>query len=63
MGEPTVNIRGPLATVWGDYDISVNDERLHCGITALDFIKVDGEWRVTHWMYTVEPESCSTDPS
>lgn len=63
IGKPIVNVRGSLATAWGDYDISINSTRLHCGITALDFVKVDGKWLITHWMYTVEPDGCSPDPS
>lgn len=61
IDKPIVKVRGSLATAWGNYDISINGTRLHCGITALDFVKVDGKWLITHWMYTVEPDGCSTD--
>ena len=62
-GEPTVLVHGPLAVVWGEYDFWIDDQFSHCGMTLLDFGKVDGEWKLVTFNYTVEPVNCPTDPS
>jgi hypothetical protein len=60
-GEPTVMIRGPIASVWGGYEFRVNDEFSHCGVNSLQLAKVEGSWRIVNWTYTVEPEGCPAD--
>lgn len=62
-GDPTVMIRGPIAVVWGEYEFWVNGEFSHCGVDAVDLVKVDGAWKIANWMWTVEREGCPTDPS
>jgi hypothetical protein len=60
---PTVLIRGPIAVVWGEYEFWINDDFSHCGVDAVDLAKVDGSWKIANWMWTVETESCPTDPA
>jgi len=62
-GEPTVRIRGPIATVWGDYEFRIDGSFSHCGVDAADLVKVDGEWKIANWMWTVERENCPTAPA
>jgi hypothetical protein len=62
-GDPTVMIRGPIAVVWGEYEFWINGKFSHCGIDSVDFAKVDGDWKIANWMWTVERENCPTDPS
>lgn len=59
-GEPTVLIRGPIAVVWGEYEFYVDDTFSHCGIDAVDLVKLDGQWKIANWMWTVETENCPT---
>lgn len=61
-GEPTVMIRGPIATIWGDYDFWIDDGFSHCGGTSVTLAKVDGTWTIANWMWTVEKDDCPTDP-
>lgn len=56
---PTVMIRGGIAVVWAPYEFWVNGETTHCGVDVFDFVKVDGTWRVSNSMWTVEPEACT----
>lgn len=60
--EPTVMIRGPIAVVWGEYDFWIDGEFSHCGVDAIDVVKLAGEWRVANWMWTVERADCPTAP-
>ena len=62
-GEPTVMIRGPIATIWGDYDFWIDGAFSHCGGTSVTLAKVDGNWTIANWMWTVEKENCPTDPA
>lgn len=62
-GDPTVLVRGPIAVVWGEYDYWIDGEFSHCGIDAADLVRVDGDWKIANWMWTVETDHCPTDPA
>lgn len=62
-GDPTVMIRGPIAVVWGEYEFWINGAFSHCGVDAVDLVKIDGHWKIANWMWTVEKDGCPTDPS
>jgi hypothetical protein len=55
---PTVLIRGPIAVVWAPYEFWEDGKTRHCGVDVLDLLKIDGEWRVSNSMWTVEPDAC-----
>jgi hypothetical protein len=59
--EPTVMIRGPIAVVWGEYEFRLDGEFSHCGVDSIDFVKVDGTWKIANFMWTVEKEDCPMD--
>jgi hypothetical protein len=58
--EPTVLIRGPIAVVWGAYEFTIDGKFSHCGIDAIDMVKLEGEWKVANIMWTVEKDNCPT---
>lgn len=60
LGTPEVLVRGPIAVVWGDYDFWIDGKFSHCGVDAVNVAKVDGEWRIAHWMWTVERTGCAS---
>ena len=64
---PTVLIRGSIAVVWAPYEFWRDGKTSHCGVDVFDFVKVDGTWRLSNSMWTVEPDSCAelrpSDPS
>jgi hypothetical protein len=62
-GDPTVMIRGPIAVVWGEYEYRINGEFSHCGVDSADVVKIDAEWKIANWMWTVETDHCLTAPS
>lgn len=55
---PTVLVRGPIAVVWAPYEFWVDGKTSHCGVDVFDFVKAQGEWRVSNSMWTVEPDAC-----
>jgi hypothetical protein len=55
---PEVRIRGGIAVVWAPYEFRIDGETSHCGVDVFDFVKIDGEWRVSNAMWTVEPDAC-----
>jgi hypothetical protein len=57
-GEPTVLIRGPIAVVWGEYEFWIDGEFSHCGVDLVDLVKIEGEWKIANFTWTVEMEDC-----
>ena len=62
-GEPTILIRGPIAVIWGEYEFWIDGEFSHCGVDSADHVKIDGEWKIANFMWTVEEDDCPTAPS
>jgi hypothetical protein len=58
VGEPTVLIRGPIAVVWGEYEFTIDGKLSHCGVDAIDLVKLEGEWKIANIMWTAEKENC-----
>jgi hypothetical protein len=55
---PTVLSRGGIAVVWVSYEFWIDGGISHCGMEVFDFLKIDGDWRVSNAMWTVEPDAC-----
>jgi hypothetical protein len=56
---PTVLIRGGMALVWAPYEFRINGETSHCGVDVFSLAKIDGTWKVSNAMWTVEPHACA----
>ncbi len=61
-GEPTVLIRGSIAVVWGEYDFCIDGKFSHCGVDNIALAKVNGQWKIANFIWTVEREGCPTAP-
>ena len=59
---PTVLVRGPIAVVWGEYEFLIDGAFSHCGVDAVDLVRIDGAWKIANWMWTVEKDNCPTGP-
>ena len=55
---PTVLVHGPIATVWGAYDFSIDGKRQHCGVDSFDLEKDGDTWKIASARWTVEPKGC-----
>jgi hypothetical protein len=51
-----------LAVFWAPYDFHINGEFSHCGIDVLNLIKIDGQWKIGHAMWTVQRPGCEDSP-
>lgn len=56
---PTVLIRGAMALVWAPYEFQTDGVTSHCGVDVFSFAKIDGVWKVSNSMWTVEPNACA----
>lgn len=65
--DPVVHVRGGIAVVWTPYEFWSNGKTSHCGIDVFDMFKEQGTWKISHAMWTVEPDACPalrpSDPS
>ena len=46
----------------GEYEFWIDSEFSHCGVDLIDMVKVDGEWKIANFSWTVEKEGCPTAP-
>lgn len=51
-----------LAVFWAPYDFHINGEFSHCGIDVLNLIKIDGQWKIGHAMWTIQRPGCEPSP-
>jgi len=51
-----------LAVFWAPYDFHVNGVFSHCGIDVLNLIKINGQWKIGHAMWTIQPQGCAASP-
>ena len=56
--DPKVEVSGPLASVWTEYDLYVNGEFRHCGVDAFHLALTDEGWKIVHIADTRVPEGC-----
>jgi hypothetical protein len=56
--DPIVHVRGAIAVVWTPYEFWSNGKTSHCGIDVFDLYKEQGAWKISHAMWTVEPDAC-----
>jgi hypothetical protein len=59
---PTIQLRGPLATVWAPYDFHIDGRRTHCGVDAFTLVRTGSVWRIAGIAYTVERRNCPASP-
>jgi hypothetical protein len=55
---PEVRIRGPLATIWTEYDFHLGTTPSHCGIDAIQLMKTAQGWRIVSIADTFETTGC-----
>ncbi|NND73177.1 MAG: hypothetical protein HKN43_16510 [Rhodothermales bacterium] len=62
MWDPTILVNGPLAVVWGPYDLYVGQEFSHCGVDTFTLIRSDDGWKISSIDYTIERGTCEMHP-
>ena len=62
MWNPTVQVHGPIATLWAPYDIHRNDTFVHCGVDSFQLIRTARGWQIAAILFTMEPTGCEASP-
>lgn len=61
---PEVRVRGTLATVWAEYDFHFGTQFSHCGVDAVQLLKVpDRGWQIVSIADTFERQGCPSRPA
>ena len=56
---PEVRVRGTLATVWAAYDFHFGTQFSHCGVDAVQLLKVPSRgWQIVSIADTFERDGC-----
>lgn len=63
MFDPEVRIDGTLAQVWAPYDFHLNGRFSHCGVDAVQLLKVDGVWKIVALADSFQREGCPSRPA
>ena len=56
--DPKVDVSGPLASVWTEYNLFVGGEFRHCGVDAFHLALTDEGWKIVHLADTRVTEGC-----
>jgi hypothetical protein len=56
--DPKVEVSGPLASVWTEYDLFVGGEFRHCGVDAFHLARTDDGWKIVHIADTRVQDGC-----
>lgn len=59
IGTPQARVEGPMASVWGRYEVWVDGEYQHCGIDAVHLVEAAAGWQVASVTYTAGEEGCT----
>ena len=62
LGAPTIQIDGPLATVWVPYWFFVGPRFSHCGVDAFQLVQGAGRWRIFSIVDTRRTTGCGEPP-
>jgi hypothetical protein len=55
---PVVLEDGDLATVWAEYQVSIDGRLSHCGHDAVHLARLAGRWKIIHLSDTFHREGC-----
>jgi hypothetical protein len=53
-----ISVDDNLAHAWMEYAFYLGDQFSHCGVNAMQFVKMDGHWKIVHLIDTRRKEDC-----
>ena len=53
-----IDVDAGLAHAWMDYEFYLDQKFSHCGINAMQLVKLDGEWKIIHLIDTRKKSDC-----
>ncbi len=54
----TVNVDGNLASVWAPYRFIFRGNFHHCGVDAIQLVRIDGVWKIQYILDTEHKQGC-----
>ncbi|KEO72797.1 nuclear transport factor 2 family protein [Anditalea andensis] len=54
-----IQVDGDIASAWTPYRFYVNDGFSHCGVNSFQFIRIDGQWKITYVIDTRRKDNCN----
>lgn len=54
-----VQVDGPLATAWMDYAFYLGNRRSHCGVNAVQLVRMAEGWQIVSLIDTRRPDGCA----
>lgn len=54
----TIQVDGPMATVWAPYKFYLGEKFSHCGVNAFTLIKTETGWKITSITDTRRKDEC-----
>lgn len=55
----TINIDGPLASVWTPYKFYFNGKFSHCGVNSFQLVRISGRWKIQYLIDTRRRSGCN----
>ena len=53
-----IQIDGPMANAWTNYEFWVNDSFSHCGVNSFQLFNDQGSWKIIYLIDTRRKEGC-----
>lgn len=60
---PVVKVEGTLAQIWAEYDFHFGTTFSHCGIDAVQLLKLNGRWLIVSIADTYQKTGCPARPT
>jgi hypothetical protein len=60
--DPQVHVDDNIAVVWVPYTLYQDGQIRHCGVDLIDFLRVNGEWKITQLADTRRTVGCRDVP-
>jgi Putative lumazine-binding len=56
--DPRIQVQGTLAQIWAEYDFHFGQTFSHCGVDAVQLLKLDGRWLIVSIADTFQKQGC-----
>lgn len=53
-----IDVDAGLAHAWMDYEFYLGDKFSHCGVNAMQLVRIEGQWKIIHLIDTRKKEEC-----
>lgn len=54
----SIQVDGPMANAWTEYEFHVNEKFSHCGVNSFQLVKQEDKWKIIYLIDTRRKEGC-----